>query len=97
VRREVIYEARAVDHLSGAAVAELSAGLIDTVTFFSPRTAALLVELSEEENLEGALARVRAICLSQAVGAALGTTRFASVKVAEKPSQDAMLAAIGAA
>jgi uroporphyrinogen-III synthase len=93
----VIYEARAVDHLSGAAVAELSAGLIDAVMFFSPRTAGLFVELGEEENLEGALARVRAICLSQAVAAALGATRFAGVSIAEKPSQDAMLAAIGAA
>lgn len=95
VRREVIYEAQAVDHLSGAAVAELSAGLIDAVTFFSPRTAALFVELAEEENLEASLERVTAICLSQAVAAALQRTRFATIKVAEKPSQDAMLAVIG--
>lgn len=97
VRREVIYEAQAVDHLSGAAVAELSAGLIDAVTFFSPRTAALFVELAEEENLVASLAGVMAICLSQAVAATLQPMRFASIKVAEKPSQDAMLAVIGPA
>ena len=97
VRREVIYEAQAVDHLSGAAVAELSAGLINVVTFFSPRTAALFVELIEEESLGPALARVRAICLSQAVAAALAPAHFAEIKVAEKPSQDAMLAIIGPA
>jgi len=95
VRREVIYDAKAVDHLSGAGVAELSAGLVDAVTFFSPRTAALFVELAEEENLEASLSRVTAICLSQAVATALAPMRFAAIKVAEKPSQDAMLATIG--
>jgi uroporphyrinogen-III synthase len=94
VRRAVIYEAKAVDHLSGAAVAELSAGLIDAAVFFSPRTAALFAELIEEEELEEACNRVTAICLSQAVAAALAPVRFALIKVAEKPSQDAMLAAI---
>jgi uroporphyrinogen-III synthase len=94
VRRAVIYEAKAVDHLSGAAVAELSAGLIDAAAFFSPRTAALFAELIEEEELEEACNRVTAICLSQAVATALAPVRFARIKVAEKPSQDAMLAAI---
>lgn len=97
VRREVIYEARAADHLSGAVVAELSAGLLNAVTFFSPRTAALFVELIEAESLEPALERVRAICLSQAVADALAPAHFAEIKVAEKPSQDAMLAIIGPA
>jgi uroporphyrinogen-III synthase len=97
VRREVIYEARAVDHLSGAVVAEMSAGLVHAATFFSPRTAALFVELAGEEALEGACAGLTAICLSPAVVAALGPVHFASIKVAEKPSQDAMLAAIGPA
>jgi uroporphyrinogen-III synthase len=97
VRREVIYDAQPVDHLSGAVVADLSAGLIDAATFFSPRTAALFVELAEEENLESALEGVRAICLSPAVAAALVPVRFRAIKVAEKPSQDAMLAAIGPA
>lgn len=97
VRREAIYDAQAVDHLSGATVAELTAGLIDAATFFSPRTAALFVELCEEENLGPALSRIRAICLSPAVAAALAPAAFAEIKVAEKPSQDAMLAAIGRA
>ena len=96
VRRHVIYEAKAVDHLSGAVVAELSAGLIDAVTFFSPRTAALFVELIDEEELGGACNRVTAICLSQAVANVLAPVGFAHIKVAEKPSQDAMLAVIGA-
>ncbi|MBI1213533.1 MAG: uroporphyrinogen-III synthase [Alphaproteobacteria bacterium] len=96
VRREVIYDARAVYHLSGAVVAELSSGLIDAATFFSPRTAALFVELIDEENLESALASVTAICLSQAVASALAPARFAAIKIAEKPSQDAMLAVISA-
>ena len=97
VRREAIYDAQAVDHISGATVAELSAGLIDAVTFFSPRTAAIFVELSEEENLEASLTRVRAICLSQAVATALAPMQFGEIRVAEKPSQDALLATIGPA
>jgi len=95
VRRETIYEARAVDHLSGAVVAELSAGLIDAVVFFSPRTAGIFAELAGEEELEGACGRVTAICLSQAVASALEPLGFAGVKIAQNPSAEAMLALIG--
>ena len=96
VRREVIYDARAVDHLSGAVVAELSAGLIDAVTFFSPRTAAIFVELATEESVADACRRLTALCLSAAVGVALAPLRFAAVKVAKNPTMEAMLALIGA-
>ena len=96
-RRETIYEARAVEHLSGAVVAELSAGLIDAATFFSPRTAGLFAELAVDEGLEAACGRLTAICLSPAVAGALTELRFAAVKVAEKPSTEAMLARIGGA
>ena len=95
VRRETIYEARAVDHLSGAVVAELSAGLIATAAFFSPRTAALFAELAADEGLEAACSRVTAICLSQAVGAALAPVSFRTMKIAKNPSVDAMLALVG--
>jgi uroporphyrinogen-III synthase len=95
VRREVIYEARGVDHLSGALVAELSAGLVDAATFFSPRTAGLFAELAEDEGLQAPCRRVTAICLSQAVAAALAPLGFAAVKIAKNPSTDAMLTLIG--
>ena len=95
VRRETIYEARAVDHLSGAVVAELSAGLIDAAAFFSPRTAALFAELAADEGLEAACGRVTAICLSQAVGAALAPLSFCTIKIAKNPSIEAMLALVG--
>jgi len=94
VRRERLYEARAVDHLSGAVVAEVTAGLIDAVTFFSPRTATLFVDLAQEEGLETPCRRLTAICLSPAVGAALAPVAFGAVKIAKNPSRDAMLAAI---
>lgn len=97
VRREILYEARAVDHLSGAVVAELTAGLIDAATFFSPRTAALFVDLVQDEGLEAACRRLTAICLSQAVAAALAPIAFGGVKLAANPNGDALLAAIGPA
>ena len=95
VRREAVYEARAVDHLSGALVAELSAGLIDAATFFSPRTAGLFAELVADEGLEAPCRLVTAICLSQAVAGALAPLGFAAVKTAKNPSSEAMLALIG--
>ncbi len=97
VRRETIYEARAVEHLSGAVVAELSAGLIDAAAFFSPRTAGLFAELVGDEGLEAACGRMTAICLSPAVASALTPLRFEAVKVAEKASTEAMLEQIGKA
>ncbi len=95
VRRETIYEARAVNNLSGALVAELSAGLIDAATFFSPRTAGLFAEIAEDEGLQAPCRRVTAICLSQAVAAGLAPLGFAAVKIAKNPSAEAMLALIG--
>jgi len=81
VRREMLYEARAVDHLSGAVVTELSAGLIDAVSFFSPRTAALFADLACDEGLDEVCRGLTAICLSQAVARRWRPFRSASSKL----------------
>lgn len=95
VHRQILYEAHPADSLSGALTAELAAGLIDAATFFSPRTAALFAELAAEENLGPACRSVAAHCLSDAVANALASLHFREIRVAERPTAEALLKTFG--
>jgi uroporphyrinogen-III synthase len=92
VRTERLYEARAADRLSGALCAELAAGAVDTVTFFSPRTAALFAALADAEGLAPACRGITALALSGAVANALISLPFREVRVAGQTNAEAMLA-----
>lgn len=92
VRTERIYEARAAEALTGALKAELTAGLLGAVTFFSPRTASLFAALIAAENLELACRGMTALALSTAVANALHPLVFSQVRVAREPTAEAMLA-----
>ncbi|MBP6011416.1 MAG: uroporphyrinogen-III synthase [Alphaproteobacteria bacterium] len=91
VRTAQIYEAHAAQTLSGAVTTELTAGLIDAVTLFSPRTATLFATLIQNTGLEPACGRVQALCLSAAVANALAPLAFRRVQTAEKPTAAALL------
>lgn len=91
IRTEQLYEAHAAETLSGALTAELEAGLIDAATFFSPRTAALFGALTQGASIAADCSRVEALCLSTAVANALAPLAFRAVRVAEKPTADALL------
>jgi uroporphyrinogen-III synthase len=94
---ERLYEAHAADSLSGALMAELSAGVIDAATFFSPRTAALFAGLIVATNLEHTCATMTAATLSNAVAKALSPLRFRKVLVAARPTAEALLETLKAA
>ena len=91
-RTERIYEARAAETLSGALTAELAASLVDTATFFSPRTATLFATLIEAENLASACRSMMAVALSAAVANALQPLAFREIRMAAEPTAEAMLA-----
>jgi len=97
VRTEVIYDAHASDALSGAASAELSAGLIDAATFFSQRTAGIFAALLEEGGLTSACAKMTAYVLSESVAKPLSALKFRGIFVARRPALDAMVEMIGRA
>jgi uroporphyrinogen-III synthase len=94
VERAVLYEARPVPALTAATVRALDAGIIDVALFFSPRTAAIFRQLAERAGLAEALRFATAISISAAVDAALQPLRFRERRIAGRPDQAAMLAAL---
>ncbi|WP_193366878.1 uroporphyrinogen-III synthase [Pelagibius marinus] len=94
VLRAVLYDARPAAALSAACTSSLNDGLIDVVTFFSPRTAAAFVSLVEAADLSHTCRAVTALCLSEAVAARISGLSWSRTVVAERPEQDALLAAL---
>lgn len=93
-RRAVLYETHPASALRPETVAAFQKGSIDAVALFSPRTAATFAGLAAAAGLEPVLARVRAVCLSDAVAKAVGGLSWAAVAVAARPDQDSLLDAL---
>lgn len=96
VRRVVLYDAQEAEALSPGLTAELRAGAIDLSLFFSPRTAASFARLVAAAGLEGYCRAVTAYCLSAAVASRLEGLPWRRLRVAARPDQPALLAAIDA-
>lgn len=94
VRREILYEARTAEALSATLADLLSARAIDIALFFSPRTAATFVTLAQRAGVASACHAVAAYCLSAAVAGKLGGLDWRSIRVATRPDQPSLLAAI---
>lgn len=103
LRRSRLYEARPIHAFSAplqAALAALRDGGeaapaavgLRWVLFFSPRTAATFVSLSETAGLADACRRLIALCLSGNVAAAARAIEWRAVAVAARPEQEALLA-----
>ncbi len=96
VNRVVGYEARLAEILPESVASRLSAGDLDGVLLFSPRSARVLADLAEKAGLSGKLAAVDAYCLSPAVADAL-TARISApesvkCKVATAPETPHLIA-----
>ncbi|HEX6443290.1 MAG TPA: uroporphyrinogen-III synthase [Stellaceae bacterium] len=94
VDRTVLYEARPAVALSAAAVRALGAGIVDFVLLFSPRTAAIFLSLAERAELADVLRTVTAVSISTAADAALGGAIFRERRIAEAPTQAALLSTL---
>lgn len=91
-RRDLLYRATKAERLPDAARAALEAGDVDGVLLYSPRTGAAFAKLVAEAGLAGRLDGVTAYCLSPAVADAVRHLPWASVRVAQRPEQEALLA-----
>jgi uroporphyrinogen-III synthase len=91
VRRATLYRAVKARRLPVAARRALTDGALDAVLFFSPRSAATFVSLARKDGVEPALARLDALCLSEAVAAVVRQIAWRAVAVAAQPDQPALL------
>jgi uroporphyrinogen-III synthase len=89
--RIVLYDARPAAALSKSTIRALRYGGIDFGFFFSPRTAAIFVELANGARLVACCRTITALSISPAADAALATLSWRDRHVAEKPSQAALL------
>lgn len=94
VDRAVLYEARPAATFSAAAVRALGAGIVDFALFFSPRTAAIFLSLAERAELADALRTVTAVSISAAADTAFGGAVFRERRIAEAPTEPALLSAL---
>lgn len=94
VRRAVLYQAQTADSLTPELAEALANRAIAIALFFSPRTAATFATLARRAGVESSCAATVAYCLSPAVAEALGGLSWQAVRVAPRPDQTALLAAI---
>ncbi len=91
VRRSVLYRSETAGGFSEEARHALKDGPLDGVLFYSPRSAAAFVDLTEAEDLAEGCRRLTAFCLSAAVGDAVNTLPWRQVAVAPRPTQESLL------
>jgi uroporphyrinogen-III synthase len=97
VRRHVLYVAQAARALAAETRARLSADTLDGVLFFSPRSARIFLGLVDAAQLAPRLQRLVAFCLSPTIAEAAKRLTWGDVRVAARPEEEALLAAIEAA
>src|SRR5476651_2105765 len=91
VRRFALYEAREVASLPASAEAALQARALDAATFFSPRASAVFARLADKAGLGDACRAVTAVAISPAAAEPLKDLPFQTVRIAARPTRQAML------
>jgi len=92
LRRAVLYEAETSRRLSASCRADLRAGDIDGILFFSPRSAATFVKLLQRDDLVDICRAVELYGLSRAVADAAVNVPWKGQHIAAMPRQDDLLA-----
>lgn len=90
-RREVLYEAKAAQCLQAPTIAALKNHELDGVLLFSPRTATIFMNCLENSGCAPRPDQLTAYCLSQAVADRVQARGWTRVKIARKPTQDALI------
>jgi len=96
VHRATIYEAVPAAALDPDTAAAMRRGEAALALFFSPRTATTFVRLAAAAGVEDACRAMAAVALSPAVAAALAALSWRTVRVAARPGQGDLLAALDA-
>jgi uroporphyrinogen-III synthase len=94
VRKAVLYDVAARDHLPPGAAEALAKGALDAALFFSPRSARVFRDCVEGENLAAACRGLLAACISAATAQGLDPLGFRVVRIAAAPNQEALLASL---
>ena len=94
VRGPVLYDAQHITELPGPGRQALESETLDAVLFFSALTAQTFVSVVSEADLTKTCNALAAICLSQAVADAADALPWRTVRVAQDPNQDSLLAAL---
>jgi len=92
VVRRVIYAAEPVPSLPIAAGVALGTGTVRAAMFFSAETARTCVHLLQDAPLHEAVRTVDALAIGKPAAVALEALPWRRIRVAARPSQDAMLA-----
>jgi uroporphyrinogen-III synthase len=91
VRREVLYEAQAVQRIPEAAANALGNGALDAVMQFSSRSARTFADCVTREGLAAPCEKLIALCISEAAAAGLSPLHFREIRIAKAPNQQALL------
>ena len=91
-RRVVLYEAKGADRLPTIARDGFINGAFDGVLIYSPRTGVTFHRLVMESGLASTLDKVGAFCLSENVAGSISGLPWASILIAPRPEQTALLA-----
>jgi len=92
VMHRQVYEVRAVAAFPTPAQAALAAGEVTAALFFSAESARQCVRLLQEAHLHEVVGTVDALAIGQAAAVALDVLPWRRIRVASRPTQDAMLA-----
>jgi uroporphyrinogen-III synthase len=92
VDRIELYDARPIPELPANLVAALYACTVDTVLFFSARTAGIFGTLLNDAGLTKMACSITAICLSAQVAHTASALPWSTVKIAERPRTRDMIA-----
>ena len=96
VHRAALYEAVPAAALAPEVAAAMQRGEAELALFFSPRTATTFVRLAAAAGVGDACRAIMAVALSPAVAAALGALSWRALRVAARPGQEDLLAALDA-
>jgi uroporphyrinogen-III synthase len=95
VRTVVVYRAVAAERFPPAAEQAIAAGELDGVLHFSRRSAAAFINCAGAADLGERALRLTHYCLSAQVAAPLADAGAATICLAQRPEEEALLALIG--
>lgn len=91
VEKQIVYQAKAADQFKQETLQAFDRGRIQTVLFFSPRTAEIFAKLLKDNKRTRICELMTALCFSQNIADALGDTLWKERRVAQRPEMDFLL------
>jgi len=91
VDRIISYMAKPVRYLSDGLINKLKKNQLDTVLFYSPRTAKIFVDRIIQEGVEENMKNISAFCLSTRVEDMISKIEWSEISRAEYPTQSDLL------